>query len=169
MFTAADSGAGGRPAWLPWVLGALLLLAAAVSWDLLRHRTGQAAQEDDSYADHLSVTGLEMSQSTSLSGGKSTFIDGHIQNNGPDTVTGVQLQVAFANDEAMPAQVLTVPVTPIRTHEPYVDTQPLSEMPLKPGEDREFRLIFEQIGATWNQQVPGLHAEKVFLVRSSAH
>ena len=134
------------------------------SRSLAAHR----AQEEDSYADHLSVTGLTLSESTSLSGGKSTFVDGHIQNNGPDTVTGVQLQVAFANDEAMPAQTETVALTPVRAREPYVDIQPLSAAPLQPGEDREFRLIFEQIGANWNQQVPGMRAVKVFTVRSSS-
>ena len=54
-------------------------------------------------------------------------------------------------------QVETVPLTLIRTHEPYVDTEPVSAAPIKAGEVREFRLIFENIGANWNQQTAADH------------
>jgi hypothetical protein len=40
------------------------------------------------YADNLEVSSLQMSESTSLSGGKSTYIDGHIANKGTATVNG---------------------------------------------------------------------------------
>jgi hypothetical protein len=42
----------------------------------------------------------------------------------------------------------------IRTREPYVDTQPVSAAPLKPGDGQDFRLIFESIPANWNMQLP---------------
>ncbi len=102
------------------------------------------------YAANLPLSQLAMSESTSLSGGKSTFVDGHIQNTGSQTVTGVTVQVIFRNDEAMPPQMETVPLSLIRTREPYVDTQMVSAAPLKPGDEREFRLIFESIPANWN-------------------
>jgi hypothetical protein len=54
-------------------------------------------------------------------------------------------------------QIESVPLTLIRTHEPYIDTEPLSAAPLAPGDDREFRLIFENIAADWNQQVPDIN------------
>jgi hypothetical protein len=106
------------------------------------------------YAANLGLSQLAMSESTSLSGGKSTYIDGHIHNTGNETVTGATLQVVFANDQAMPAQIETVPLSLIRTREPYVDTQPVSAAPLKPGDEREFRLIFESIPQNWNTQMP---------------
>jgi hypothetical protein len=113
------------------------------------------------YAPNLGFSDIAMSESTSLSGGKSTYIDGHITNHGQSTVTGITVQVLFRNDEAMPPEVETVPVALIRTHEPYVDTQPVSADPLAPGAEREFRLIFENIGSNWNQALPEIHATSV--------
>jgi hypothetical protein len=81
-------------------------------------------------------------------------VDGHIKNIGGETVTAVTVQVLFANDEAMPPQIETVPLSLIRTREPYVDTQSVSAAPLKPGDEREFRLIFESIPSNWNTQMP---------------
>ena len=103
------------------------------------------------YAPNIVLSDIVMSESTSLSGGKSTFIDGRVANHGPATVIGIYVQVFFKNDEAMPPQVESLPMTLIRTRTPYVDTQPVK---LEPGDEREFRLIFENIGSNWNQQIP---------------
>ena len=139
--------------------GVVVLVALAVLLLVGRKPagTGNTIQPSAAYAEKLPLTQLAMSESTSLSGGKSTFIDGHIQNTGSSIVTGVTVQVLFRNDEAMPPQVQTVPLTLIRTHEPYVDTQMVGSAPLKPGDDREFRLIFETIPGNWNIQMPELH------------
>ena len=143
---------------LPWAIaGAAVLLVVAALLIAGRHRSAtssNAVRPLDGYASSLSVAGVTMSESTSLSGGKSTFLDGRIRNGGTKTVTGATVQVLFANDASMPPQVETLPLTLIRTREPYVDTQPVSAAPLAPGAEREFRLIFENIGASWNQQVP---------------
>ena len=113
------------------------------------------------YGDNLMVTNVQMSESTSISGGKSTYIDGHIANKGDKTVTGVTAQVLFGNDTGMPPQIETVPMTLVRTREPYVDTEPMSAAPLAPGGEADFRLIFENIGDNWNQQTPGMRAVRV--------
>jgi len=105
----------------------------------------------------LPISDVVMSESTSLSGGKSTFIDGHIRNTGSKTVTAINVQVLFRNDVAMPPQVETLPLSLIRTREPYIDTQPVSAAPIAPNEDREFRLIFENINSNWNVQIPEIH------------
>ena len=102
-----------------------------------------------------------MSESASLSGAKVTYIDGHVRNDGPRTVTGAELQVLFGNDAGQPAQVEDVPLTLIRTHEPYIDTEAVSAAPLEPGSEHEFRLAFEDIAANWNQQFPAIHVTKV--------
>ncbi len=102
-----------------------------------------------------------MSESTSLSGGKSTFIDGHIRNTGTKTVTAATVQVFFRNDEGMPPQIETLPLSMVRTHEPYIDTELISADPIKPGDDREFRLIFETIPGNWNVQLPEIHLVSV--------
>lgn len=111
-------------------------------------------QSEDAYAATLPLTQFAMSESESVSGGKQTYLDGHIQNTGQKTVTGVTVQVVFANDEALPPQIDTVPVMLIRTREPYIDTEPVSADPIKPGDDREFRLIFESVPDNWNTQMP---------------
>ena len=109
------------------------------------------------YASSLVVSNIQMSESTSISGGKSTYIDGHIANHGSSTVTGITVQVLFANDTGLPPQIETVPLSLIRTREPYVDTQPVSAAPLAPGAEADFRLIFEGINENWNQQTPQIH------------
>jgi hypothetical protein len=111
----------------------------------------------DSYAANLQVSQLAMSESTSLSGGKSTFIDGHIRNTGTSTVTAITAQVLFANEEQLPPQVETVPLFLIRSREPYIDTEPISANPLKPGDEQEFRLTFESLPSNWNTQIPEIH------------
>ena len=126
----------------------------------------KAAAPDDypaagAYAANLPFSQLAMSESTSLSGGKSTFIDGHIKNTGDQTVTGITVQVLFRNNEAMPPQIETLPLSLIRTREPYIDTQPVSAAPLKPGDEREFRLIFESLPANWNMQMPEIRIIQV--------
>jgi len=141
-----------------WGVAALVVVLLVGGLIVATHRKPEAPantlQPPAAYASSLPLSQLAMSESTSLSGGKSTFVDGHIKNTGDQTVNGVTVQVLFANDEAMPPQVETLPLALIRTHEPYVDTQPVSVAPLKPGDDREFRLIFESIPANWNTQMP---------------
>ncbi len=167
LFAAApaERTSGGA---LPWVIaGAAVLLVLALLLLLGRHRQPDPADSGaagpDAYAPSLAVSGIAMSESTSLSGGKSTYIDGHIRNTGNRTVTAATVQVVFGNDEALPPQVETLPLTLIRAHEPYVDTEPVSAAPLGPGEDREFRLIFEDIRSNWNQHLPEIRVLRVHL------
>ena len=106
------------------------------------------------YAASLPLSQLAMSESDSLSGVKVTYLEGHVRNAGDRTVTGATVQVVFQNDEALPPQIDTVQLTPIRTREPYVDTETLGADPIKPGDDREFRLTFEAVPQNWNTQMP---------------
>ena len=115
----------------------------------------------DPYAANLILSDVAMSESSSLSGGKVTYIDGHMRNTGSRTVTAAELQVLFSNDLQMPPQIEPVPLTLIRTREPYIDTQPPSAAPLQPGDTREFRLAFEDITQNWNQQIPEIRVVHV--------
>jgi hypothetical protein len=148
-----------------WAIAGLVVLAIVAGLILAGRKHSSAPlnsiQPLAAYAANLPLSQLAMSESTSLSGGKSTYIDGHVQNTGAQTVTSVTVQVLFRNDEQMPPQVETLPLTLIRTREPYIDTQPISAAPLKPGDDREFRLIFETLPANWNTQMPELHIIRV--------
>ena len=150
---------------VPWVIAGVVVLLVVGALLLFGHGKPAAPAGAilplDPYAPSLAISSLIMSESTSLSGGKSTFIDGHVKNTGSKTVTAATVQVLFANDEALPPQLETVPLSLIRTHEPYIDTQPIAAAPLGPGDEREFRLIFEGIRSNWNQQLPEVHAVRV--------
>ena len=141
-----------------WGVAALVVVViVAVLIFAGRHKAApspRTLQPPDAYAAHLPLTQLAMSESESLSGGKLTYLDGHVQNTGDRTVTGITVQVVFANDVQMPPSIETVPLTLIRMKEPYIDTQPVSAAPIRPGEDREFRLTFEAVPDSWNQQMP---------------
>jgi len=142
---------------MAWGVAGLAVLVVVVALLLTgRHKASgpPSIQPLASYAASLPLSQLAMSESTSLSGGKSTFIDGHIQNTGGQTVSGITVQVIFRNEEEMPPHIETLPLSLVRTREPYVDTQPVSAAPLKPGDGRDFRLIFESIPSNWNMQMP---------------
>jgi hypothetical protein len=60
------------------------------------------------------------------------------------------------------AQNETMPLKLIRTREPYVDIQPVSADPLHPGDERDFRLIFDAVHPDWDGAYPEvriLHVE----------
>ncbi len=148
---------GGFPmaAWVVAALNAVALVGALVF--LGRKKPVEAPSTllpADAYAASLPLTQFAMSESENLTGGKQTYLDGHIGNTGDRTVTAVTVQVVFRNDEDLAPQVDTLPLTLIRVKEPYIDTEPVSAAPLKPGDDREFRLTFETVPENWNQQMP---------------
>jgi hypothetical protein len=111
-------------------------------------------QPADAYAASLPLSQFAMSESENLSGGKLTYLDGHVRNAGDRTVSGITVQVVFENDLALAPQIDTVPLTLIRMKDPYIDTEAVSAAPLKPGDDREFRLTFEAVPDNWNTQMP---------------
>jgi hypothetical protein len=121
-------------------------------------------QPADAYAASLPLSQFAMSESENLTGGKQTYLDGHIGNSGDRTVTAVTVQVVFRNDEDLAPQIDTLPLTLIRMKQPYIDTEPVSAAPLKPGDDREFRLTFETVPENWNLQMP-----EVRVIRTGLH
>jgi Protein of unknown function (DUF2393) len=163
IFASKPPEGGGIPMMAWGVAGLAVLVVILVLVLAGRHKTAAPAtiQPLAPYAANLPLSQLAMSESTSLSGGKSTFIDGHLRNTGNQTVTGITVQVIFRNNEAMPPQIETLPLSLIRTREPYIDTQPVSAAPLKPGDERDFRLIFESLPANWNMQMPEIRIIQV--------
>ena len=156
IFASKPPEGGGIPV-VAWGVAGLAVLVVVIVLVLAgRHKAAAPStiQPLAAYAASLPLSQLAMSESTSLSGGKSTFIDGHIQNTGAQTVSGITVQVLFRNEEAMPPQIETMPLSLIRTREPYIDTQPVSAAPLKPGDEQDFRLIFESLPPNWNMQMP---------------
>jgi hypothetical protein len=143
---------------LAWAASALIVAALVGAFLYLGRKkpapVPDTLQPADAYAASLPLSQFAMSEAENLSGGKLTYLDGHVQNSGNRTVSGITVQVVFQNDLALAPQIDTVPLTLIRMKEPYIDTEPVSSAPLKPGDDREFRLTIESVPDNWNQQMP---------------
>lgn len=177
MSSAGGSGSGGflsqqtsqteSRSWLPWVVAgvAVLLVLGAFLLSGSRHRKAEqaenASQTPDPYASQVAIGNLQMSQAANFAGGNVTYVDGQIMNKGDKVVTGVNVVVSFKNDVGEPPQEVPMPLRLIRTREPYVDIEPVSAEPLKPGETHEFRLIFDHVTPNWNQQYPTVQATRV--------
>lgn len=145
--------------------GAVLIAAVFVVF-MLEHGKGSATVTPvsatlDPYAASLAITNVVMSESANLAGGKVTYIDGHIANSGSKTVTGVWVQVLFRNAANEVAQNETQPLKWIRTRDPYVDLEPASAAPLKPGEGQDFRMIFDSVTPGWNGVYPEIRLVRV--------
>ena len=110
----------------------------------------------DPYAANLTIGQLALSESSNLSGGKVTYLDGHIGNQGNRTVTGVTVQILFRDAAHEVAQNETQALRIIRTRDPYVDVEPLSAAPLKPGDAADFRLVFDTVADQWDGAFPDI-------------
>jgi hypothetical protein len=145
--------------WLPIGVAAAIVILVAGAVILFVGRGSRPtvtpiSATPDPYAANLPITDVKMSESSNLAGGKVTYIDGHITNTGPKTVTAISVQVLFRNVANEVAQNETQPLKWIRTREPYVDLEPVSAAPLKPGEGHDFRMIFDTVSPDWNGAYP---------------
>ncbi len=146
--------------WLPLAIAAAVVFVVAGGLVLVfEHGKSEPpftpiSAAADPYAANLSISGLAMSESSNLVGGKVTYLDGKIANQGNKTATGITVQVLFRNPAHEVVQNETQPLKIIRTRDPYVDVEPLSAAPLKPGEAEDFRLIFDTVAQEWDGAYP---------------
>lgn len=146
--------------WLPMIIAVAIIVVVGGGLFLFleRGKSGSSvtpiSAQPDSYAANLPITNLAMSESSNLAGGKVTYLDGHITNKGDHTVTGITVQVLFRNYAHEVAQNETQPLMLIRAREPYIDVEPVSAAPLKPGDERDFRLIFDTVADSWDNAYP---------------
>lgn len=156
--------------WTPWIVATAVIILAIVVLVISSHSPGPARESSSGqepaapYAENLPITNLMMSGATSFAGMQVTYIDGDIANTGHETITGITVQVNFRNDGGQSIKQSVLPLTLIRTRQPYVDVQPVSASPLKPGDHKSFRLIFDSVPADWNEQLP-----EVRIVRTQSH
>jgi hypothetical protein len=146
--------------WLPMALAALIVVAVAGGIILIfEHGKSTPAvtpvsTPTDPYAANLAISQLQMSESANLAGGKSTYLDGQIANNGARTVTAITVQVIFRDPAHEVAWNQTQPLMLIRTRQPYIDVEPVSAAPIRPGDTRDFRLIFDNVPQDWDGAYP---------------
>lgn len=153
--------------WLPPVIAsAVVLIVAAIV--ILASEHGRkpvtvtpVSAAPDPYASSIPISGLAMSESTNLAGGKVTYVDGHIANKGSRTVTGITVQVLFRDMAQEVTQNETRPLQIVRVRQPYVDLEPVSAAPLKPGDERDFRLIFDAVSRDWDGAYPQIRIIQV--------
>ena len=151
---------------IPLVVALVLVAGMVVAGFMLNGRPKPPAVTPvnatlDPYAANLVVSNAAMSQASNLAGGKITYIDGHIANNGTKTLTGVRVQVLFRNGAQEVAQNETMPLLVIRSRDPYIDTATQAQMPLKPGAQEDFRLAFDSIVPDWAGTVPDIRIVQV--------
>jgi hypothetical protein len=148
--------------WLPVAVAAgVVLVVVVVLVFTLGHGKSQPqvtpiSAQPDPYAANLPISNLAMSESSNLAGGKVTYLDGHIANHGSQTVSVISIQILFRNYAHEVAWNETQPMQLIRTRDPYVDLEPLSAAPLKPGDEQDFRLIFDTVPDSWDGAYPEL-------------
>ena len=153
--------------WLPLIIAAAsVLVVAAVIVLVLEHGRKQPTVTPissalDPYATSLPITGLLMSESSNLAGGKVTYVDGHIANKGSSTVNAITVQVLFRDPAKEVTQNETQPLKLIRMRKPYIDVEPVSAAPLKPGDERDFRLIFDAVSPDWDGAYPEIRIIRV--------
>ena len=146
--------------WLPVAVAAVIVFAVAGGLALILEHGKSAptvtpiSAAMDPYSGNLTISNLAMSESSNLAGGKVTYLDGRIANNGNRTVTRITVQVLFRDPAHEVAQNETQPLKIIRTRDPYVDVEALSAAPLKPDEAEEFRLIFDTVARDWDGVFP---------------
>jgi hypothetical protein len=71
------------------------------------------------------------------------------------------VQVLFRDVAREVTQNETQPLKLIRMREPYVDVEPVSAAPLKPGDRRDFRLIFDAVSPDWDGAYPQIRIIRV--------
>lgn len=149
--------------WMPFAVAGAVVLVVAVVVILSLNGDGRSKSAVmpadaplDSYAASLTLDRPAMSESANLTGGKVTYIDGYVANHGQRTVTAVTVQVLFRDYARQVTQNETKSLKLIRVREPYIDVEPVSAAPLKPGDEHEFRLIFDAVKPDWDGAPPEL-------------
>lgn len=167
-FLAGQSPAKEKTAYLPWIIAGTVVVVGIVLIIVLGGKRtppanpgGAGLAPPDAYAASLPVSDLKMSESSNFAGGKVTYVDGHITNSGSETVTAITVQVAFRDYGNQLVQKETMPLTLIRMRQPYVDTEAVSADPVKPGDQRDFRLVLDHVAADWNGQYPEIRVIQV--------
>ena len=153
--------------WLPMAIAAAIVLVVAGGLILFLSRGKDPVPatpinaSPDPYAANLPLSKLDMSESANLAGGKVTYLDGRITNLGSRTVTGITVQILFHSYTHEVAQNETQPVKIIRMTQPYIDVEPVSAAPIKPGDAADFRLIFDTVTPDWDGSYPEIRILRV--------
>lgn len=148
-----------RPGSRPLIIAAILIVVVGVLiWLYARTARPQASSQlaEAPYASNLSISDLRLSTAQNFVGGEVTYLEGKIANKGSSVLAGAQVQCLFRNSlgEVVDQPVVTLQIQTISLGQS--DFVQLSQSPLTPNQQREFRLTFEHISADWNMGFPEL-------------
>lgn len=157
----------GERNWLPLIIAvtAVIVLVVVLLLTVGRGKSGATIAPTnaalDPYSSSLAVTDLKMSEAGNMAGGKETYLEGQIENTGAKTVSGVTVQVLFRSMAHEVVQNESQSLKLIRTREPAIDLYSIASSPMKPGDKREFQLIFESVSPDWDGAFPEVRILKV--------
>ncbi|MGB9236653.1 MAG: DUF2393 family protein [Terriglobales bacterium] len=144
------------------ILIGLIIVAVVVGILALIFRSQQKAPaEPPAYAAKLQFSDLKTSAAQNFVGATVSYLDGTITNAGGQTVIHAVVEVTFKDDMGQMAQREELPIHVLRTGGPYDETVDLNLSPLLPGQNKAFRLTFENISAQWNHAYPDLKVTQV--------
>lgn len=130
---------------LIYMLVVLVLVGGVLAWYVMHPRPPVNASpltpEAKAYVRNLQLSEVTMKATDSYVNQTITEIEGKIANSGDRTVKVAEVFCIFYNSYG--EMILR-------------DRVPIVKTPLKPGESREFRLPFDTIPSTWNNQMPQL-------------
>lgn len=109
--------------------------------------------EAKAYVQHLNLSGVQMKSTESYLKQSITEIEGSIENQGDRALESVEIMCVFYDAYG---QVV------LRERVPIVKR---SGDPLKPGGARAFRLPFDDIPSSWNNQMPSLVIASIMFAR----
>lgn len=129
-----------------YILAGVLVAGGALGWYVLRPRPATGAMpaltaEAKAYVRSLQLSEVTMKATDSYMQQTITEIEGTITNAGDRSVKQADLYCVFYNSYG---EVI------------LREKVPIVQKPLKPGEARAFRLPFDDIPASWNNQMPQL-------------
>ena len=137
----------------------VLVLGAAAAFLIRRSQpSGLAAatklpfgQQEQSYAPHIQIQGIQMAHSTNFLNQEFTFVAGTIVNSGDQAIAGLQVTIEFHDQfnqiVLRDSEMLILPSTP----------------PLPAGQMRDFQVILERIPSDWNRQYPSIRVTGLIL------
>ena len=129
------------------IAGAVFMAVALIGLFFVIRQQSQPAPppapsaEAEAYLPNLSMAELGLSAEENFLGQQSTYVDGALGNQGDRTVRNLTLRLYFRD---------TLNQVILQQDRPII--QPAA--PLAPGDTRQFRLHFDSIPNSWNQQVP---------------
>jgi hypothetical protein len=128
-----------------YIMATLLFVGGALAWFVMRPKPDAAAAplsvDAKAYVRNLQLSDVSMKATESYVGQMVTEIEGKVTNAGARAIGGADVFCIFYN--AYGEVILRERV-------------PIVKGPLRPGETRGFRLPFDDIPGSWNNQMPQL-------------